>query len=136
MDIKQSISELLKDKTILITGGTGSFGNKFIKTVLDEYPVKKVIVYSRDELKQYEMQQRLAKYSSKMRYFIGDVRDLTRLNLAMKEWTLWFTQQPSNRYQLPNTIQWNVLRPISTVLKMLLKLLWLMTLKSSCSFNR
>ena len=84
MDIKQSISELLKDKTILVTGGTGSFGNKFIKTVLDEYPVKKVIVYSRDELKQYEMQQRLAKYSSKMRYFIGDVRDLTRLNLAMK----------------------------------------------------
>ena len=50
----------LEGKTILVTGGTGSFGNKFIKTVLDEYPVKKVIVYSRDELKQYEMQQRLA----------------------------------------------------------------------------
>lgn len=43
MDIKQSISELLKDKTILVTGGTGSFGNKFIKTVLDEYPVKRLL---------------------------------------------------------------------------------------------
>ena len=83
MDIKDSITKLLKDKTILVTGGTGSFGNKFIKTVLDNYPVKKVIVYSRDELKQYEMQQRLSKYSQKMRYFIGDVRDLTRLSMAM-----------------------------------------------------
>lgn len=46
--------------------------------------IKKVIVYSRDELKQYEMQQRLSAYSKKMRYFIGDVRDLTRLKLAMK----------------------------------------------------
>ena len=83
MDIKDSITKLLKDKTILVTGGTGSFGNKFIKTVLDNYPIKKVIVYSRDELKQYEMQQRLSKYSQKMRYFIGDVRDLTRLSMAM-----------------------------------------------------
>ena len=83
MDIKDSITKLLKDKTILVTGGTGSFGNKLIKTVLDNYPVKKVIVYSRDELKQYEMQQRLSKYSQKMRYFIGDVRDLTRLSMAM-----------------------------------------------------
>ena len=55
MDIKDSITKLLKDKTILVTGGTGSFGNKLIKTVLDNYPVKKVIVYSRDELKQYEI---------------------------------------------------------------------------------
>lgn len=84
MDINESISNLLKNKTILVTGGTGSFGNKFIKTVLENYSVKKIIVYSRDELKQYEMQQRLADYNEKLRYFIGDVRDLTRLKLAMK----------------------------------------------------
>ena len=84
MDINESISKLLKNKTILVTGGTGSFGNKFIKTVLENYDIKKVIIYSRDELKQYEMQQRLAEYSEKLRYFIGDVRDLARLKLAMK----------------------------------------------------
>ncbi|MGN1280591.1 MAG: UDP-N-acetylglucosamine 4,6-dehydratase (inverting) [Succinivibrio sp.] len=84
MDIKQSIATLLKGKTILVTGGTGSFGNKFIKTILEEYSVEKIIIYSRDELKQYEMQQRLAQYQSKLRFFIGDVRDLSRLNLAMK----------------------------------------------------
>ena len=84
MDIKQSTASLLKGKTILVTGGTGSFGNKFIKTILEDYSVEKIIIYSRDELKQYEMQQRLYKYQSKLRFFIGDVRDLSRLNLAMK----------------------------------------------------
>jgi len=84
MNIKETIAEYLKGKTVLVTGGTGSFGNKFIKTVLDNYDVKKIIVYSRDELKQYEMMQRLEKYSSSMRYFIGDVRDATRLKRAMK----------------------------------------------------
>ena len=84
MDIHGRIAELLKDKTILITGGTGSFGNKFIATLLRDYPlVRKIIVYSRDELKQYEMQQRLSAYAGKMRYFIGDVRDRERLRLAL-----------------------------------------------------
>ena len=68
-----------KDKTILVTGGTGSFGKKFIKTILS-YDVKKVIVFSRDELKQYEMKQ---EYTDKrMRFFIGDVRDKERLYRA------------------------------------------------------
>ena len=75
---------LLKDKTILITGGTGSFGNRCVKHLLTNYDVKKIIIYSRDELKQYEMQQRLQEYAPKLRYFIGDVRDLSRLNLAMR----------------------------------------------------
>lgn len=75
---------LLKDKTILITGGTGSFGNRCVKHLLTNYEVKKIIIYSRDELKQYEMQQRLQEYAPKLRYFIGDVRDLSRLNLAMR----------------------------------------------------
>jgi UDP-N-acetylglucosamine 4,6-dehydratase len=75
---------MLNQKTILITGGTGSFGKKFIEMVLTKYPeVKKLIVYSRDELKQYEMSQVFggSKYPQ-MRYFIGDVRDGDRLKRA------------------------------------------------------
>jgi UDP-N-acetylglucosamine 4,6-dehydratase len=74
----------LNGKSILITGGTGSFGKKFIETTLEQYPnVKRLVVYSRDELKQYEMMQTFspAKYPA-MRYFIGDVRDLDRLKQA------------------------------------------------------
>ncbi len=74
----------LNGKSILVTGGTGSFGKKFIETVLNAYPeVKRIVVYSRDELKQYEMMQTFspAKYPA-MRYFIGDVRDAERLTTA------------------------------------------------------
>ncbi|MBU1145331.1 MAG: UDP-N-acetylglucosamine 4,6-dehydratase (inverting) [Firmicutes bacterium] len=75
------------DKTFLITGGTGSFGKKFIKTILDRYKPRKVIVFSRDELKQFEMQQSDAfkPFENIMRYFIGDVRDLNRLKRAMED---------------------------------------------------
>ncbi len=70
-------------KNILITGGTGSFGKKYTKILLEKYKPNKIIIYSRDELKQYEMAQ---EYSHKcMRYFIGDVRDKDRLNKAMKD---------------------------------------------------
>ena len=77
---------MLNDKVILITGGTGSFGKKFISTVLERYIPKKIIIYSRDELKQYEMQQnpRFRKNGVLMRYFIGDVRDEKRLIRAME----------------------------------------------------
>ncbi len=68
---------MFDDKTILITGGTGSFGKMFTRTVLERYKPKKVIIYSRDELKQFEMQQEFS--SKKMRYFIGDVRDKARI---------------------------------------------------------
>ncbi|MBT1712214.1 UDP-N-acetylglucosamine 4,6-dehydratase (inverting) [Fulvivirgaceae bacterium PWU5] len=75
---------MLNGKSILITGGTGSFGKKFVEMVLQKYPnVKKLIVYSRDELKQFEMSQTFpeSKYPA-MRYFIGDVRDGERLRRA------------------------------------------------------
>ena len=77
---------MLNNKSILITGGTGSFGNQFIKTVLDRYNPNKIIVYSRDELKQFEMQQKWPMSDTKpmMRYFIGNVRDLDRLSMAME----------------------------------------------------
>ena len=76
---------MLNNKTILITGGTGSFGKKMVNTILKIYKPRKVIVYSRDELKQFEMEQvfRINEHSP-MRYFIGDVRDLNRLKRAME----------------------------------------------------
>ncbi|MFC3912167.1 UDP-N-acetylglucosamine 4,6-dehydratase (inverting) [Pseudaeromonas sharmana] len=73
---------MLNDKSILITGGTGSFGKKFVETVLANYAPRRVIIYSRDELKQFEMQQTFNQPC--MRYFIGDVRDAQRLTLAMQ----------------------------------------------------
>lgn len=73
---------MFNDKTILITGGTGSFGKKYTKTLLQRYKPKKIIIFSRDELKQFEMQQDFA--DPCMRYFIGDVRDLVRVQQAMK----------------------------------------------------
>jgi UDP-N-acetylglucosamine 4,6-dehydratase/5-epimerase len=77
---------MLSGKSILITGGTGSFGQSFVKTVLERFPeVKRLVIYSRDELKQYEMAQVFAveKYPS-LRYFIGDIRDGDRLRRAME----------------------------------------------------
>ena len=74
---------MFNDKNILITGGTGSFGKKYTKILLENYKPNKIIIYSRDELKQYEMSQ---DYNDKcMRYFIGDVRDADRLKKAMKD---------------------------------------------------
>lgn len=73
---------MLNDKTILITGGTGSFGNHFTDYVLRHYKPKKIIIYSRDEFKQFNMRNRLMQYDSIMRYFIGDVRDQARMRRA------------------------------------------------------
>jgi len=74
-------------QTILITGGTGSFGKKFIKTVLERYSPKKVIIFSRDEMKQYEMgcDPFFKEHEATLRYFIGDVRDAKRLEMAARE---------------------------------------------------
>ncbi len=73
---------MLNGKNILITGGTGSFGKKFVKKVLKDFNPKKVIVYSRDEYKHYLMQKDFVKYKDKLRFFIGDVRDKERLYRA------------------------------------------------------
>ena len=69
--------ETLKDKTVMITGGTGSFGQSFVKKILEEKEVESVIVFSRDELKQFEMQANLD--NQKVRFVLGDVRDYKRL---------------------------------------------------------
>lgn len=73
---------MFNEKTVLITGGTGSFGNKFTEIVLKRYPgIKRLIIFSRDEMKQYEMAQRFG-HDPRLRFFIGDVRDRERLYRA------------------------------------------------------
>ncbi|MEZ5692071.1 MAG: UDP-N-acetylglucosamine 4,6-dehydratase (inverting) [Rickettsiales bacterium] len=73
---------MLDNKSILVTGGTGSFGKRFIKTVLERYEPERLIVFSRDELKQFEMRDNYN--SSCMRYFLGDIRDYDRINMALE----------------------------------------------------
>lgn len=73
---------MLKDKTILITGGTGSFGNAFVPMTLEKYSPKKIIIYSRDEMKQWDMAKKF-EGDERVRFFIGDVRDRERLYRAL-----------------------------------------------------
>ncbi len=107
---------MLNNKTILITGGTGSFGQKFVKTILNKYKkVKKIIIFSRDELKQHEMSQEINDKNYKsVRYFIGDVRDKERLYKAFKEVDIVIhaaalKQVPTSEYNPSETIKTNIL---------------------------
>lgn len=74
---------MFDDKAILITGGTGSFGHKYVQTILENYKPSRLVIFSRDELKQSEMQRRFD--SEALRYFIGDVRDQERVRQAMRD---------------------------------------------------
>jgi UDP-N-acetylglucosamine 4,6-dehydratase len=73
--------DTLDDKSILVTGGTGTFGKTFVQTLLEQFEPKRVVVYSRDELKQFEMAEEIS--DPRLRYFIGDVRDPERLEMAL-----------------------------------------------------
>jgi len=77
---------MLNNKSVLITGGTGSFGKKFVEIILKKYPgVKRIVIYSRDELKQFEMAQLYPEFEyPQIRFFIGDVRDAARLKRALE----------------------------------------------------
>lgn len=75
---------MLNNKAILVTGGTGTFGKAFTKYVLTHYNPKKIIIYSRDEFKQFIMQNEFKEYAEKLRFFIGDVRDKERLTRALE----------------------------------------------------
>jgi FlaA1/EpsC-like NDP-sugar epimerase len=82
--LRYKMSSFLKDKSILVTGGTGSFGSKFVEEILTKYSdIKRLVIYSRDELKQFELSQKfpMATYPQ-IRYFIGDIRDADRLKRA------------------------------------------------------
>ena len=99
-------------KTILITGGTGSFGKHCVRMLLERYAPKKIIVYSRDELKQFEMEQVFN--NEPMRYFIGDVRDEDRLSTAMRDvdyviHAAALKQVPAAEYNPMECIKTNVL---------------------------
>ncbi len=75
---------MFNGKSILITGGTGSFGHRYVSTLLEQYDLKRLVIYSRDELKQYEMAMKFQGHEDVMRFFIGDVRDASRLKEATR----------------------------------------------------
>jgi len=103
---------MFNNKDILITGGTGSFGNAFVEKILNNYKPKRLIVFSRDELKQYDMRK---KFKHKcLRFFIGDVRDYDRLLQAMKEvdfvvHAAALKQVPSSEYNPDECIKTNII---------------------------
>jgi len=109
----------LDGKVILITGGTGSFGRRFVETLLARYAPRKVIVYSRDELKQSDMQQELHEQFepetlAPMRFFLGDVRDRSRLTLALRGVDIVIhaaalKQVPAAEYNPSECIQTNII---------------------------
>jgi UDP-N-acetylglucosamine 4,6-dehydratase/5-epimerase len=82
LGVSEIYANMLRDKTVLITGGTGSFGKNFARHLLDTYDLKKLIIFSRDELKQFEMQRHFT--DDRVRFFVGDVRDLSRLQRAFQ----------------------------------------------------
>lgn len=75
---------MFNGKSILITGGTGSFGHRYVSTLLEQYDLKRLVIYSRDELKQYDMAMKFQGHENVMRFFIGDVRDVSRLKEAAR----------------------------------------------------
>ena len=83
MDLSAKVASELDNKVVLVTGGTGSFGKMFVRRLLQDYNPRKVIVYSRDEFKQFEMAQTVT--DRRVRFFIGDVRDRDRLEVAMRD---------------------------------------------------
>ena len=106
---------MLNNKSILITGGTGSFGQKFVIELFKKFKPKKVIIYSRDEMKQFQMQQKISsnKYLN-LRYILGDVRDCERLKLALKDvkfvvHAAALKQVPAAEYNPSEFIQTNII---------------------------
>ena len=111
---KKLCGNLINGKVILITGGTGSFGNKISKTILDNFKPKKLIIFSRDEFKQYNMKKKFpaTKYPN-IRFFIGDIRDPNRLDYAFKGVDIIFhaaalKQVPALEYNPTEAIKTNI----------------------------
>ena len=98
------MTDIFSEKTVLITGGTGSFGNAFIPMLLASHSPKRVIVYSRDEMKQWDMRLKL-KNNPIVEFVIGDVRDVERLSGFLAVWIKLFTPLRPKLYQLLNTIR-------------------------------
>jgi UDP-N-acetylglucosamine 4,6-dehydratase len=111
-ELLPNISELVNNKVIFITGGTGTFGNKITEVLLNNYNPKKIIIFSRDEFKQYNMKQIFSdnKYKN-IRYFIGDIRDYDRLLTATKNVDLIFHAAAMKQV---DTIEYNPFEAIKT----------------------
>ena len=105
----------LKNKTVFISGGTGSFGQSLTTTLLQKYKLKKIIIYSRDELKQFEMKNKIKDESQlkKLRFFIGDVRDSNRLDNAFRGNNIDFVIHAAALKQVP-TAEYNPFETIKT----------------------
>jgi len=104
----------LKNKTVLVTGGTGTFGRAFVSKLLRESDVKKIIIFSRDEFKQSQMQADLKEHAKKLRFFIGDIRDLSRLERAFEGVDIVFhaaalKQVPAIEYNPFEAVKTNIL---------------------------
>jgi len=107
-----SVSDLIKNKNILITGGTGTFGHQITELLLKKYSPNKVIIFSRDEFKQYNMKQIYSeKIYKNIRYFIGDVRDYERLLMATKDVDIIFHAAAMKQV---DTVEYNPLEAIKT----------------------
>ena len=109
------------EKSILVTGGTGSFGKEFVKLALKKLKPKKIIIYSRDEWKQSEMQSSEEFDHPAVRFFLGDVRDRNRLELAMRN-VDYVIHAAALKQVLPSTIHTNSLKRMSMEQLMWLKL--------------
>ena len=111
-NLSDDVNEMINGKSILITGGSGSFGNKITEILLNKYKPKKIIIFSRDEFKQYNMKQIYSdkKYQN-IRYFIGDVRDYDRLLTATKNVDIIFHAAAMKQV---DTIEYNPLEAIKT----------------------
>jgi UDP-N-acetylglucosamine 4,6-dehydratase len=106
------VKDLINNKIIFITGGSGSFGNKLTEVLLNNFKPKKIIIFSRDEYKQYTMKKKFSdlKYNC-MRYFIGDVRDYERLLMATKNVDVLFHAAAMKQV---DTVEYNPLEAIKT----------------------
>ena len=104
--------DFLKNKSILVTGGTGSFGKNFTKQLLNNFDIKKVVIFSRDEYKQYQFKKSLNKKDSeKVRFFLGDVRDKDRLDIALNDIDIVIHAAALKQV---DTAEYNPIEPIKT----------------------
>jgi UDP-N-acetylglucosamine 4,6-dehydratase/5-epimerase len=111
-ELLQNVKELINNKIIFITGGTGTFGHEITKIILEKYEPKKLIIFSRDEFKQYNMKQIFPEKKYKnIRYFIGDVRDYDRLLTATKDVDVLFHAAAMKQV---DTVEYNPFEAIKT----------------------
>ena len=113
------MKDIFENKIVLVTGGTGSFGNKFANMVLKGSKPKKLIIYSRDEAKQFDMQPHFSGYKN-IRFFIGDVRDKERLKLALHDvdyviHAAALKQVPAMEYNPTEAIKTNIIGAMNVI---------------------